>query len=152
MKKALFTILTAVLLLTLVCGSAFAASGDITLKRVTAYADPEMTIKVGKIPKYTCLKVYACGSYADVSYDGVRCYISASALTKGDYDYSYIGSSTLKKGTTVYQRPSSSSKSVKISKAAKVKVFKIMKGFALIRNRKGYFGFVKSSDLTDLGL
>ncbi len=152
MKRAAFMILTVALLLTLVCGSALAVTGDFTIKRATAYADPEMTIKVGTIPKYTCLKVNASGNYADVSYNGVRCYIKASALTQGKYDYSYIGSATLKKGTEIYQRPSSSSRCKTLTKAAKVKVYKVAKGFVLIRNSKGYFGFVKSEALTNLGL
>lgn len=152
MKKVAFSILTVVLLLTLVCGSAFAVTGDITLKRAKAYADPDMTIEIGTIPKYTALTVRAYGNYADVVYNGVKCYIKASALTQGKYDYSYIGTATLKKGTTVYQRPSSSSKSKKLSSSAKVKVYKVSDGYALIRSSKGYFGFVKSESLTDMGL
>ena len=150
MKKAAFTVLTVVLLLTLVCGSAFAASGDLTLKRATAYANPEMTIKIGTIPRYTALKVNASGAYADVVYNGVRCYIKASTLSQGKFDYVYIGSTTLKKGTAVYQRPSSSSRCKTLSKPVKVKVVKVAKGYALIRSSKGIFGFVKSDMLTDM--
>ena len=90
-------------------------------------------------------------SYADVYYNGVECYVKPSALTCGNYDYNYIGSATLIKGATVYQRPSSASKSLDTSKSRKVLVYAATDGFALIRtSHSGAFGFVSTADLKDL--
>ena len=151
MKKVTLSLLAAVLLLTLVCGSALAVTGDMTTKSVKAYADPAMTKYIGTIPKYTSVLVRAYGSYADVLYNGVECYVKPSGLTCGNYNYNFIGSATLKSGAEVYQRPSAASKSVTTGKSHKVLVYAATNGYALVRVGKvGVFGFVSAANLTDL--
>ena len=150
MKKTALSVLTLVMLTAIVCTQAFALTGDITVKAAKAYADPEMTLYMGTIPKYTSVLVRAYGSYANVVYNGVKCYVQPSTLTQGDYDYNYIGTATVKKGAKVYQRPSSSARSVTLSKAASVKVYSVKNGYALIRSGKGVFAFVDTSDLSSM--
>ena len=149
MKKAVFSLLAAVLLLTLVCSSALALTGDITVKTAKAYADPSFKYYLGTIPKNSSVLVRAYGTYADIVYNGVACYVKPSTLTQGDRDYDYIGNATLKKGATVYQRPSSSSRSVTNKKKRSVLVYAVSDGFALVRtSTHGVFGFVKADGLT----
>ena len=150
MKKAAFTILAAVLLLTLMCSSAFALKGDITIKAAKAYADPYFETYIGTIPKYTSVQVRAYGNYADIICNGVECYVRPGTLTQGSKDYDYIGTATLKKGANVYQRPSTYSRSVKNSKDREVLVYGLSSGYALIRSSKGIFGFVASANLSNL--
>ena len=151
MKKFVLSLLAVVLLLTLVCGSAFALTGDLTKVTVKAYADPAMTKYIGTIPKLTSVVVRAYGSYADVYYNGVECYVNPSALTCGEYDYNYVGTAILKKGAAVYQRPSASSKCRTNGSARKVLVYAASNGYALIRTGvSGVFGFVSTSNLSKL--
>lgn len=151
MKKIAISTLAAVLLLTLIVGSAFAVTGDITTKAAKAYSDPNLTKYIGTIPSKTSVLVRAYGSYADVYVNGVECYISPSALTCGKKDYDYIGYATLKSGSKVYQRPSSSSKSATTSSDIKVLVYAASDGLAMIRTTgKGVFGFVSAKNLTNL--
>lgn len=150
MKKAAFSILAIVMLLSVVCGSAFALTGDITIKAAKAYADPDFTAYIGTIPKNTSVMVRAYGNYADIVVNGVECYVKPSTLSQGKYDYNYLGTAILKKGANVYQRPSSSSRRVVNSKDRKVKVYSVSNGYALIRSKKGVFGFVSAGNLTDL--
>lgn len=148
MKKIAFSILAAVLLLTLVCSSALALTGDMTIKAAKAYSDQNMTQYIGTIPKYTSVKVRAYGTYADVIVNGVECYVHPETLTQGKYDYSYLGTATLKKGAAVYQRPTASAKYATNRKSCKVKVFAVDDGLALIRNSKGVFGFTSVNNLS----
>ena len=151
MKKIALSILAAVLLLTLVCGSAFAVTGDITTKAAKAYADPNFKMYIGTIPAKTSVLVRAYGSYADVYVNGVECFISPSALTCGKKDYDYIGYATLKAGSHVYQRPTASSKSTTTSSDIKVLVYAASDGYAMVRTTgKGVFGFVSAKNLTSL--
>lgn len=151
MKKIALSILAVVLLLTLVCGSAFAVTGDVTTRKVKAYADPNFTKYIGTIPAKTSVLVRAYGSYADVYVNGVECFVKPSALTCGKKDYDYIGYATLKAGSKVYQRPSAEAKSVTTSSEIKVLVYAASSGRALIRTTgKGVFGFVNADCLTDL--
>ena len=151
MKRIALSFLAAVLLLTLVCGTAFAVTGDVTTKSVKAYADPNFTKYIGTIPAKTSVLVRAYGSYADVYVNGVECFVSPSALTCGKKDYDYIGSATLKAGSKVYQRPTSSSKSATTSSDIKVLVYAASDGLAMIRTTgKGVFGFVSAKDLTNM--
>ena len=151
MKKIAFSILAVVLLMTLVLGSAFAVTGDITTRDVKAYADPNFKKYVATIPAKTSVLVRAYGSYADIYVNGVECFISPSALTCGKKDYDYIGYATLKAGSKVYQRPSSTSKSATTSSDIKVLVYAASDGLAMIRTTgKGVFGFVSAKNLTDL--
>ena len=151
MKKAAFSILAIVMLLTLVCGSALAATGDITVKKANAYADPDLKLYMGTIPKYTSVLVRAYGDYAEISYNGVKCYVKPSVLTRGAKDYDYIGTATLKKGAKVYQGTSSSSRCVTNKKNRKVYVYKVSDGKALVRTSKtGIFGHVSTDSLTDM--
>ena len=151
MKKIALSILAAVLLLTLVCGSAFAVTGDITVKAAKAYADPNFTKYVGTIPAKTSVLVRAYGSYADVLVNGVEVYVKPSTLTCGKKDYDYIGYATLKAGSKVYQRPTIASKCSTTSSSTKVLVYAVSNGKALVRTaEKGVFGFVSAKSLTDL--
>ena len=151
MKKIALSILAAVLLLTLVCGSAFAVTGDITVKAAKAYADPNFTKYVGTIPAKTSVLVRAYGSYADIYVNGVEVFVKPSALTCGKKDYDYIGYATLKSGAKVYQRPTTASKCSTASHSIKVLVYAASNGKALVRTtNKGVFGFVDVKNLTDL--
>ena len=151
MKKIALSILAAVLLLTLVCGSAFAVTGDITVKAAKAYADPNFTKYVGTIPAKTSVLVRAYGNYADIYVNGVEVYVKPSALTCGKKDYDYIGYATLKAGSKVFMRPSAASKYATTSHSSKVLVYAANNGVALIRTTgKGVFGFVSAQCLTDL--
>ena len=151
MKKIALSILAAVLLLTLVCGSAFAVTGDITVKAAKAYADPNFTMYVGTIPAKTSVLVRAYGSYADIYVNGAEVYVKPSTLTCGKKDYDYIGYATLKAGSKVFQRPSSASKYVTTSHSIKVLVYAASNGAVLIRTTgKGVFGFVGAQCLTNL--
>ena len=150
MKKTALSILAVVLLLTLVCGTALASTGDITIKAAKAYADPDFKYYIGTIPKYTAVQVRAYGSYADVVVNGVECFVKPSTLTQGARDNDYIGSATVPKGTRIYQRPSTSAKFTTASKNRTVKVYAVSRGYALIRNKKGMFGFVKADALKGL--
>lgn len=151
MKKIALSILAAVLLLTLVCGTAIAVTGDITTRDVKAYADPNFTKYIGTIPAKTSVLVRAYGSYADVYVNGVECFVTPSALTCGKKDYDYIGSATLKAGSKVYQRPSAAAKSATTSSDIKVLVYAANNGMAMIRTTgKGVFGFVSAANLTNL--
>lgn len=150
MKKIALSMLAAVLLLTLVFGTAFAVTGDMTVKAAKAYADPNMTKYIGTIPKYTSVLVRAYGSYADVYVNGIECYVKPSTLTQGYYDYNYIGYAVLKSGAKVFQRPSAAAKFATTSKAAPVLVYAVNDGFAIIRNKSGVFGFVAASELANV--
>ena len=151
MKKFSLSLLAVILLMTLVFGSALAAvKGDMTVRATKAYSDPGMTKYIGTIPKYTSVLVRAYGSYADVYLNGVECYVKASDLTQGDYDYNYVGFAILKSGANVYQRPSAVSKNITSKKARPVIVYAINGSYALIRtDYHGVFGFVKTSSLSD---
>ena len=150
MKKIALSMLAAVLLLTLVCGSALAVTGDITVKAAKAYADPNFKLYIGVVPAKTSVLVRAYGSYADIYVNGVECFVKPSALTCGKKDNDFVGYATLKADSTVYQRPSSSSKTATTSHAMKVLVYGVDDGKALVRTRKGVFGFVNASSLTNL--
>ena len=150
MKKFALSMLAVVLLVTLVFGTALAVSGDMTVKATTAYADPNFTKPIGTIPKYTSVLVRAYGSYCDVYVNGFECFVKPSALTRGEYDYNYIGFATLKAGSNVYQRPSIAAKSVTTGSARPVLVYAVSDGYALIRSSKGVFGFVSAENLTNV--
>ena len=151
MKKIALSLLAAVLLLSLVFGTAFAVTGDITTRDVKAYADPNFKKYVATIPAKTSVLVRAYGSYADVYVNGVECFVSPSALTCGKKDYDYIGYATLKAGSKVFMRPSAASKYATTSHSSKVLVYAANNGVALIRTTgKGVFGFVSAQCLTDL--
>ena len=151
MKKIALSMLAVMLLMILVCGSAFALVGDMTTRSVKAYADPGMTDYVGTIPKYSCVLVRAYGSYADVYYNDIECFIKPSALTCGKYDYNYIGTATLKKGAYVFQRPSFASYYTVNRRDRKVLVYAETDGYALVRKGPGgAFGFVSASSLRHL--
>lgn len=151
MKKTALSVLAIVMLLSLVCGSALAATGDITIKAAKAYADTDMTLYMGTIPKNTSVLVHAYGDYAEINYNGVKCYVKPSTLTQGKKDYDYLGTATLKKGSKVYQRSSSSSRCVTTKKARKVYVYKVSNGKALVRtSTSGIYGYVSANSLTDM--
>lgn len=149
MKKTALSILALALLLTLVCGSAL-AEGDITIKAAKAYSDAEMTHCIGTIPKYTSVSVEHYGTNASIKVNGVQCYVKSATLTQGVYKNDYTGTATLAKGAVVYQRPAISSKYAVNKKAAKVYVYAVKKGLALVRTKKGNYGFVSLSSLSNL--
>lgn len=150
MKKIALSTLAVALLLALLCSSALAVTGDMTIAPAKAYADSNFVHYIGTIPKYTSVIVRAYGAYADIIVNGVECYVKPSTLTQGSYDYNYIGSATLKSGAKVYQRPSSSSRSITNSKDRKVLVYAASDGYALIRTTKGIFGFTSAANLSNL--
>jgi len=149
MKKVALSLIAAMLLLALVCGSALAV-GDITVKKAKAYADKELTQYVGTIPKYTCLTVRAYGSYADVTYNGKQVYIKPSTLTQGKYKDAYKATATLAKNAKMYKRPSKSSGYTVSSKARKVYLYGIKDGCVLFRTAKGNYGFTSIANLSNI--
>ena len=150
MKKAAFSILAIVMLLSVVCGSAFALTGDITIKAAKAYADPDFTAYIGTIPKNTSVMVRAYGNYADIVVNGVECYVKPSTLSQGKYKDKYKGTATLAKGAKIYQRPSTSAKYTTAKKARKVYVYTVKNGIVLFRTSKGTYGFTSIANLTNI--
>ena len=150
MKRAFFFALSVALILTLLCGQALAARGDITIREVKAYSDPDMTNYVGTIPTATSLLVRSYEKYADVYVNGKLVYIDASALLNRDIAGPY--NATLKKGTRVYQRATTSAKSVKLKKSGVVNICAMSGDWALVRSTGslGAFAFVKTSKLTNI--
>ena len=150
MKRAVFFALSVALILTLLCGQALAAGGDITIREVKAYSDPDMTNYVGTIPTATSLLVRSYEKYADVYVNGKLVYIDASALLNRDIAGPY--NATLKKGTRVYQRATTSAKSVKLKKSGVVNICAMSGDWALVRSTGslGAFAFVKTSKLTNI--
>ena len=138
------------LILTLLCAQALAAGGDITIREVKAYSDPEMTNYVGTIPNATSLLVRSHEKYADVYVKGKIVYIDASALLNRDIAGPY--NATLKRGTRVYQRANTSANSVKLKKSAVVNICAVSGDWALVRatDSVGAFAFVKTSKLTKI--
>ena len=150
MKKFALSMLAAMLLLTFVCSSALAITGDMTTKEAAAYSDPEMKHYIGTIPKFTSVLVRAYGSYANVYYKGASCFVKPSTLTQGEYDYNFIGIATLKGGSRVYQSATSASASRVTHSSRRVLVYAATNGYALIRTKVGgVFGFVSASNLTN---
>lgn len=150
MKKKITAVLALVLLLALCCGTALAASGDITVKDAKAYADASMTQYIGTIPAGTSLLVRSYDNYADVYVNGKVVYINKSALLDGSISSPY--NATLKKGTRVYQRADSSAKSVKVKKSTVVNVCEVSGAWALVRavSDTQAFAFVKVDKLTNI--
>ena len=150
MKKTLMAILAMALMLTLFCGSALAYTGDLTTSNALAYADAAMTTFVGVIPAGTSVLVRSYDSYADVYVNGKVVYIKTSDLLHAEISSDY--EATLVKGTKVYQRASTSANSAKLKKSGKVKVCAVSGDWALVQStgKKGVYGFVKISKLTDI--
>ena len=150
MKKTIISILAVALMLTVLCGSALAASGDLTVTSVKAYSDSAMTNYVGTIPAYTSVVVRSYDNYADVYVNGKVVYINADALLRTDAPANF--SATLKKGTKVYQRATTSAKSYTLKSAGTVKVLKTSGNWALVQTTgsKGLYAFVKLSKLSDI--
>lgn len=151
MKKAVLSILAVALLLAMVCGTAFAKTGDITIKSAKAYSDRDLKKYVTTIPKYTCVQVRAYGSYADIEYNGKQYYVKPSTLTRGERDYAWMGFATLPKGAKIYDHPTKPATVTKNGKKCRIKVYAINKGKALIRKGTS-FGFVKADDLINMTL
>ena len=149
MKKYVIALIACLLCAALCCGCALAAYGDVTVKAVKAWADAEMTVPLGRIPKYTAVVVRDIGyGIARLSVNGVTCYVANSALGQSVYDYKYKGYSVLKSGSRVWQRPASGSRSISTSKEHVVLVCAVKGGWVLIRSGfGGYFGFVRRSSL-----
>lgn len=151
MKKIAISLLALVLMLTLVCGTAFATSGDLTMKATRAYSDRDMTKYIGTIPQYTSVIVRAIGTYADIYVNDVECYVNPSDLTCGNYDYNYLGFGTLKANAKVFQCPNVNSKCVTNMSDRTVLVYAINSGIALVRtDYNGIFGFVSIKKLSNL--
>lgn len=159
MKRAVAFALLAALVMSLLPMAALAsydhdvAHGDMVVKGVKAYRDPEMTDYIGTIPKYTAVVVkdtlngnwYTANKAALVTYKGVKCYIKTSALLQDEYPGS-AKEVTLKKSVRVYQRPTSESANVKAKKGTKVLYIGKKGSWALIRtdalDNCGDYGFV----------
>lgn len=150
MKKTLVAILMAALVLSMFCGSALAAVGDITIKDAKVYSDPAMTVYLGTIPAYTALVVRSYDSFADVYVDGKIAYISNSTLLDKDIPAKYTAK--LYKGTRVYQQATTTANSYKLRKSGTVKVCGVSGDWALVQSTgsKGYYAFVKIEKLKDI--
>ena len=76
--------------------------------------------------------------------------LKADTLAHNKLDSKVVGTAKLKKGTKIYERPTSSSSKKTISKSCKVKVLKVYKGnYILVRDSKGYCAFVEFGDLNE---
>lgn len=150
MKKKLFAVLALAMILALCSSAALAVSGDITVKDAKAYADAAMTQYIGTIPKGTSLLVRAYDSYADVYVGGKIVYINKNTLLDDDITGPY--NATLKKGTVVFQRASTSASTVRLKKSCVVNVCGINGSWALVRatDSRGAFAFVKLNKLTKI--
>ena len=150
MKKTLIALLSLALILTLCCGAALAATGDLTIRDTKAYTDAEMTQYAGTIPACTSLLVRSHEDYADVYLNGKTYYVSNFDLLNADITSNY--SATLKKGVTVYQRPTSSSRSVTLKKEYKVNICMVSENWALVQstNSLSAYAFVKLDKLSDI--
>ena len=150
MKKTMIAIMAVALVLTMLCGQALAATGDLTIKDAKAYSDAAMKDYLGTIPAYTALLVRSYDSYADVRYNGRTVYISAEALLRKDAPTKYVA--TLSKGTKVYQRATTSANAYTLKSGGIVKICKVKGDWALVQTTgsKGLYAFVKVSKLTDI--
>ena len=150
MKKIMIAVLAAALMLALLCGSALAVSGDITIKNAKAYSDAAMTKYVETIPAYTALLVRSYDDYADVYINGKVYYIKPSALLQKDAPAKYTA--TLNKGTKVYQRASTAANSYTLKNGGTVRVCKVVDDWALVQSTggKGLYAFVKVGKLTNI--
>ena len=150
MKKMLIALTAAVLVLTLLCGGALAATGDLTTKSVKAYSNAARTEYVGTIPAYTALVVRSYDDYADVYINGKVYYIDASALLHKEVSTNF--SAILEKGTKVYQNPTSSANTYTVKSACFVKLCAVNDDWALVQatNKEGYYGFVKVNKLINI--
>ena len=150
MKKKITAILAMALVLTMIGAQALAATGDLTVKSVKVYSDAEMKNCIGTLPAMTSLLVRSYDSFADIYIDGKICYIDSSALLHKNIDSNYAA--TLKKGTVVYQRADKDSNTIKLTKNYNVKLCAVSGDWALVQTtgKKGMYGFVKVSKLTNL--
>ena len=150
MKKKIMAILAMALVLTMIGAQALAATGDLTVKSVKVYSDAEMKNCIGTLPAMTSLLVRSYDSFADIYIDGKICYIDASALLHKNIASDYYA--TLKKGTLVYQRATTSANTIKLTKKYSVKLCAVSGDWALVQTtgKKGMYGFVKVSKLTNL--
>lgn len=150
MRKTLVAVLAVALLLATFCGSALASYGDVTLKSVKAYADAEMKLCVGTIPAYTALVVRSNDDFADVYIGGKIYYINSSALLDRTIYGDYIA--TLRKGTKVYQRPTTSANTYTLKTDGVVQICKVHGEWALVQTlgSRGLYAFVKLSKLASI--
>ena len=150
MKKTVIAILAVALMLALCCGSALAYTGDITTSNARAYADSAMTQYVGTIPAGTSVLVRSYDSYADLVFNGKTVYVKPTDLLNGDISGEY--NATLLKGTKVYQRATTSAKSLKLKKSGIVNVCAVSGDWALVRStgKLTLFAFVKVESLTNI--
>jgi hypothetical protein len=148
MKKTMFAVLAVALVMTMLCATALAVSGDITVRDVKAYSDPEMTNYIGTIPAATSLLVRSHDKFADVYLDGKLCYISTSSLLNKNVSCDYLA--TLKKGTKVYQRADAKANAVKLNKNYSVKLLAVSGDWVLVQsnNKAGVYAFVKINKLS----
>ena len=153
MKKIALSMIAAILMLTLLAGTAL-ATGDMTIRRAKTYSDPGLTKRVGSIPKYTAVTLNGTGTYgnikyADITVDGVQYYVKAGTLTLGAYEKKYTGTATMLKGAWFYHGRHSSKYTV-IKKDTKVYVYAIHKGKALVRTSNGNYGFTSTVNLINM--
>ena len=150
MKKTLVAVLALVLALTVCCGAALAAGGDLTIRDAKAYSDAEMTKYAGTIPAGTALVVRSYDSYADVYLNGKVYYISNADLLDKDISGKY--EATLLKGTRVYQRPSVEANTCKLKNSYSVNVCAVKDDWALVHsnNQFGAYAYVPVSYLVGI--
>ena len=150
MKKKIFAVVAMALVLTMLGAQALAVTGDLTIKAVKVYSDAEMKNCVGTLPAMTSLLVRSYDSFADIYIDGKICYIDSSSLLHKNIASDYVA--TLKKGTKVYQCANTSANVIKLNKKYNVKLCAVSGDWALVQTtgKKGMYGFVKVSKLTNL--
>lgn len=149
MKKYIVSMIAVMLLVSMFCAQGF-AYGDVTVRKVNAYSDEDMTELIGTIPRYTAVVVKdSADGTAYLKVNGVKCYVSASALAGRRYDYGYKGYAVLSKGSKVWQRPTASGRSVTNRKRRAVIVYAVRGEWVLVRSGfEGYFGFVRRAALS----
>ena len=137
MKKTLLRVITLVLTVTfLFSGISALASSDLVVKKAKLYSSSSLSKSIGTIPAWTSITVtsHTSSSVYKVKYKGKTGYVRTSCLVPETL--TYTGSKTLRKGTRVYQRPTTSSASIKAPKTM----------YVLIIGTKGSWTLARTDD------
>ena len=152
MKQIISRAIVVVLIVTLaLIGISALAESDVVIRKSKIYSSFSMSRAIGTIPAWTSITVvsHTNSKVCKVRYKGQTGYISASNLP--DNSMTYTGSGLLAKGTRVYQRPTTSSASVRTPKKLNVLIIAQKNGWTLARtddpDYDAIYIFVKSSNL-----
>ena len=153
MKKPFLRVITLILTVTLLfSGISALASSDLVVKKAKLYSSSSLSKSIGTIPAWTSITVtsHTSSSVYKVKYKGKIGYVRTSCLVPETL--TYTGSKTLRKGTHVYQRPTTSSASVKAPKTMYVLIIGTKGSWTLARtddpDYDAIYFFVKTSKLS----